>query len=127
MFSRRNANEDYPFVSALNFFEHKRSVSAESMMGRPRLLFAYLRVAVAARALHATERSVSDHIALARTSCGYLVLIVALLATMGVTDGAAQPSGTHCDAAYCYVQTCERRPAPPPPAATSRNASAIQS
>ena len=56
----------------------------------------------------------SDHTALARTSCGYVVLMVALLATMGVTDGAAQPSGTHCDAAYCYVQTCERRPAPPP-------------
>jgi hypothetical protein len=46
--------------------------------------------------------------------------IAALLAPIGLgaTDGGTQPGGNYCDAAYCYVQTCERRLAP---AATCRN------
>jgi hypothetical protein len=80
----------------------------------PGLLLAPLFVTHATWAHHATVGSVSEHTPLARTTCGYVVLMVALLVTIGLTDGAAQPSATYCDAAYCYVQTCERRPAPTP-------------
>jgi hypothetical protein len=49
-------------------------------------------------------------------TCALAVPIAALLAAIGLgtSDGGAQSAGTHCDAAYCYVQTCERRPAPSP-------------
>jgi hypothetical protein len=52
-------------------------------------------------------------------TCAIAMPIAALLAPIGLgaTDGGTQSGGNYCDAAYCYVQTCERRPAP---AATCR-------